>query len=726
MTAKKATHLERVRSLMAGLPRIRNCSLIGHVDHGKTTLSDSLLASSGLLNPALAGTAHLLDYLDEEQARGITMKSANISLVHEHGGEPLLVNLVDTPGHVDFSGKVTRALRLIDSAIVVVDAVEGVMIQTEHVVRQAIESGVRPLLFINKIDRLVKELDLETWQVQQKFKEIIETFNALVPAAWQVDLATGSVVFGSALDGWGATLARFLACRSSFKDIVQVYKDADPGGKMLAVLKRDLPVHEAILDMVVSNAPSPVEAQGYRIPRIWHGPAGSPVGEALLRCTVDAPTMVFVSKVQVEHGQPTGTGRVFCGSIKRGDEFFLLRNGTREKAGEIGIFMGQRVVAIDEVLAGNIVAIRGMKGLSTGETLLAASAGIAPAPDLAFEQPGYIIEPVVTVSIEPERLADLDRLQRLLELKHVEDPNLVIEESDKTGEILVSGIGPLHLEVTVNEIRKEGIPVYVSDPLALFHEAVSGTSPPGTATSTNGANEITIYVAPVTDREKDLFKHLAAACETTAILDGPALAAVPQAMLDAAGWTRDELGRVFHVTRDMNVVSSTVPLARPDATTLASTFSRVFRHGPLVGESVRQVKIVVERATLARAEAARDPSELVPMARQALFELMGRAGATLLEPVFESTVHGAVDGTGKITSLLAQHGGRIECIDQDGRYITIKARFPVRSSFALIEEARTVTSGRAVFQNVFAGYEPVPKNAAVAIIAGLKARKGLL
>ncbi len=159
---------------------IRNIGIIAHIDHGKTTLADSLLAGAGLLSPRMAGMARVLDYLEEEQKRKITIKTANISLLYKTAGTQYIVNLVDTPGHVDFTGKVTRVLRVIDGAVVVVDAVEEIMAQTEIVTRQALEERVRPVLFINKVDRLITELQLNEEQIQKKLDNIISRFNDLI------------------------------------------------------------------------------------------------------------------------------------------------------------------------------------------------------------------------------------------------------------------------------------------------------------------------------------------------------------------------------------------------------------------------------------------------------------------------------------------------------------------------------------------------------------------
>ncbi|MEM0197214.1 MAG: GTP-binding protein, partial [Sulfolobales archaeon] len=206
--------VEQIQSIMGNIDQVRNIGIIAHVDHGKTTTSDLLLAASGIISMKVAGEALALDYLDVEQKRGITVKAANISLYHEFAGKPYVVNLIDTPGHVDFSGKVTRSLRVLDGALVVVDAVEGVMTQTETVLRQALEERVRPILFINKVDRLIKELKFTAQEVQQRFVEIIKTMNSLLSEfaepefkeKWAFDPVKGTVILGAARDKWGITV----------------------------------------------------------------------------------------------------------------------------------------------------------------------------------------------------------------------------------------------------------------------------------------------------------------------------------------------------------------------------------------------------------------------------------------------------------------------------------------------------------------------------------------
>ncbi len=172
--------VERVVVLMDKPEFIRNIGTVAHIDHGKTTFSDNLLAGAGMISQELAGEQLFMDFDEEEQARGITIDAATVSMVHEFDGKEYLINLIDTPGHVDFGGDVTRAMRAVDGAVVLVDAVEGPMPQTETVLRQALRENVKPILFINKVDRLINEIKLTPQDMQMRLGLVIDKVNKIV------------------------------------------------------------------------------------------------------------------------------------------------------------------------------------------------------------------------------------------------------------------------------------------------------------------------------------------------------------------------------------------------------------------------------------------------------------------------------------------------------------------------------------------------------------------
>src|SRR6056297_3475605 len=169
--------VQECERLMDEPENIRNIAIAAHIDHGKTTLSDNLLSGAGMMSEDLAGKACALDFHEDESSRGITIDSASVSMVHNFDNDEYLINLIDTPGHVDFGGDVTRAMRAVDGAIVLCCASEGIMPQTETVLRQALKERVKPVLFINKVDRLIKELKLTPEQMQQRFAKQIAEVN---------------------------------------------------------------------------------------------------------------------------------------------------------------------------------------------------------------------------------------------------------------------------------------------------------------------------------------------------------------------------------------------------------------------------------------------------------------------------------------------------------------------------------------------------------------------
>ncbi|MEM2273142.1 MAG: GTP-binding protein, partial [Candidatus Bathyarchaeia archaeon] len=228
----RVVKIDRILNVMKDKSRVRNIGVLAHIDHGKTTLTDLLLAEAGLIPYNLAGEIRVLDYLEEERRRGITIKTANISLLYKVHGEEYVINLIDTPGHVDFTGRVTRALRAIDGALILVDAVEEVMAQTEVVTRQALNERIKPILFINKVDRLINDLRMTAEEIRNKISRIIQSFNNLVDIYsephfrdyWRVGLSRGNVIIGSALHKWGLTIKTSEEKGIKFSDIIKVYR----------------------------------------------------------------------------------------------------------------------------------------------------------------------------------------------------------------------------------------------------------------------------------------------------------------------------------------------------------------------------------------------------------------------------------------------------------------------------------------------------------------------
>ena len=232
----------KVKELQKEPKQIRNIAICAHIDHGKTTFSDNLLAGAGMMSEDLAGKARTLDFHEDEAERGITIDSASVSMVHTVEDKDYLINLIDTPGHVDFGGDVTRAMRAVDGAIVLTCASEGIMPQTETVLRQALKERVKPILFINKVDRLIREVKLTPEEMQNRFIKIINDVNALIANIaepefkdkFQVSVNDGSVAFGSAFHNWALSIPYMQKNNISFKEIIDIGEsDTDDISKLI-------------------------------------------------------------------------------------------------------------------------------------------------------------------------------------------------------------------------------------------------------------------------------------------------------------------------------------------------------------------------------------------------------------------------------------------------------------------------------------------------------------
>lgn len=719
---KKVTEILRI---MRNLEQVRNIGIIAHVDHGKTTLSDSLLAAAGIISEKVAGEALALDYLDVEQKRGITVKSANISLYHEYKGKPYVINLVDTPGHVDFSSRTTRSLRVIDGAILVVDAVEGVMTQTEMYLRMALEERVRPLLYINKVDRLIKELKLTPSEIQQRFIQIIKEVNNLISmyadkefrTKWLIDPAKGLVAFGSAKDKWGFTVPMAKIKGIKFSDIIDAYRRGEEG---ILELQKTIPLHEAILDMVVKYVPNPREAQKYRIAKIWKGDLNSEIAKAMLDADPDGPLVMMINDMRVDpHAGLVATGRIFSGTVRAGEEVWLVNARVKQKILQVSLYMGPYRELADEIVAGNIAAVLGLDKARAGETIVSIDCKDVMTP---FERLRFLSEPVVTVAIEPKNPRDLPKLIDALHKLTIEDPSLTTKINEETGEYLLSGIGTLHIEIALTFLKERyGLDVTVSPPVIVYRESIRAVSKIFEGKSPNKHNKLYIHVEPLDKRTIELIQQGI----ITEDMDPRERAKI---LRDEAGWEYDEAKRIWAIDENINVfvdLTTGVQHLREVRDTIIQGFRLAMREGPLAMEPVRGVKVVLHDAVIHEDPAHRGPGQLYPAVRNAIYAGMLTAKPTLLEPIQKLDIRAPIEYMGNITAVLTKRRGRILQVLQQGPLVRIIAEIPVAESFDLAEALRSATAGKALWGQEFSRWAPVPDNMLMDLVRKIRERKGL-
>lgn len=706
--------------------RVRNIGIIAHVDHGKTTLSDTLLAAAGIISPKVAGEALALDYLTVEQQRGITVKAANISLYHEFEGKGYVINLIDTPGHVDFSGRVTRSLRVLDGSIVVVDAVEGVMTQTETVLRQSLEERVRPILFINKIDRLIKELKLSEQEIQQRLTDIIREINNLIEIygepefkeKWRINPTLGNVVFGSAKDKWGFSVPMAQRKGIKFKDVYNAYASGDKS--KVEELSKTVPVHEALLDAVIKLIPNPIEAQKYRIPKIWKGDLDNEVAKAMLNGDPNGPLVFMVTDMKVDpHAGLVATGRVFSGTLRAGEEVWLVNAKTSQRVLQVSLYMGPVRELAEEIPAGNIAAALGLDRARSGETVL----GIA-VKDIqgSFEQLRYISEPVVTLAVEPRNPKDLTKMVEALKKLSIEDPNLIVKINQETGEYLISGMGFLHLEVSLQLLRENyGLDVITTPPVVVYRESIRGKSQIFEGKSPNKHNKLYISVDVLNDRTIELIAN-------GTIKENMEPKEIAKILRDQADWDYDEAKRIVAIDENINVfvdMTSGVQHLREVMDTIIQGFRLAVREGPLAREPVRGLKVILHDAVIHEDPAHRGPAQLYPAVRNAIFAGFLTARPTLLEPIQKLDIRVPMNYISEVTAVLTRKRGKILNMITSGSIARVFAEIPVAESFDLASELRGATGGRAIWGTEFSRWAPVPDSMLIDIIMKIRERKGL-
>ncbi|MBN1109819.1 MAG: elongation factor EF-2 [Methanomassiliicoccales archaeon] len=718
---RKEDNIKKAQQIMLKPEFIRNIGTAAHIDHGKTTLSDNLIAGAGMMSETLAGKQLMLDYDEQEQARGITINAANASMVHTWHGNDYLINLIDTPGHVDFGGDVTRAMRALDGCVILVCAVEGIMPQTETVIRQALKERVRPVLFINKVDRLVNELKVTEQEMQQRFVQIITEVNKRIMAnlpedlrkKWQVRVEDGSVAFGSAFNNWAISVPYMKKSGISFKDVYNYCKNEDQ-----KTLAKKSPVHEVLLDMVITHVPNPFDAQKIRIPVIWKGELDSEVGKAMMSCDRNGPTTFMCTKIIIDpHAGEVAMGRLFSGKVVRGQEMYVLGMPNVNRVQTVAMSVGADRIAVDEVEAGNIVALSGLKDAISGATC-SSEKDMEP-----FEKISHYTEPVVTVAIEAKHMKDLPKLVDVLRTVGKADPSIVVQINQETGENLLSGMGELHLEITQYRIVNDHkVDIKASEPIVVYRESVKGRAGPFEGKSPNKHNKFYIMVEPLEEAVVQAIKNDEIKTEGK-IKDPKALAK----QLTDLGMDKDQAKGVvsfknnnvfLDLTKGIQNLHETMELCK-------QAFDEAMEIGPLANERVMGVKVMLVDAKLHEDSIHRGPGQVIPATRSGIYGAMCQAERVLLEPLQKVYINSPQDMMGDVTRELQGRRSTIEDIRQDHDATIIVAKAPVAEMFGFASAIRGATQGRALWSTENSGFVRVPGELQDKVVGDIRKRKGL-
>ncbi|WP_435098743.1 elongation factor EF-2 [Halarchaeum sp. P4] len=710
--------VEQCERLMDQPEHIRNIAIAAHVDHGKTTLTDNLLAGAGMISDETAGEQLAMDTEEDEQERGITIDAANVSMTHEYEGQDHLVNLIDTPGHVDFGGDVTRAMRAVDGALVVVDAVEGAMPQTETVVRQALREGVKPTLFINKVDRLISELQEGPEEMQQRLLDVIGDVNELIRGMteerddiddWTVSVEDGTVAFGSALYKWGVSMPSMQRTGIDFGDII----DLERNDKRQELHERT-PLSDVVLDMVAEHFPNPIEAQPRRIPTIWRGDSDSDIAAQMRDVDPDGEVVLMVTDIGVDpHAGEIAAGRVFSGTIEKGQDLHISGTAGTNRIQSVGIYMGGEREEVERVPAGNIAAVTGLKDAIAGSTV--SSTEMTP-----FESIEHISEPVITKSVEAKNMDDLPKLIETLQQVAKEDPTIRIEINEDTGEHLISGQGELHLEVITQRIeRNQGIPVITGEPIVVYREAPTQESREVEGRSPNRHNRFYITVEPLSEEIVEQIKL------------GEVSMDMPEQerreVLQEAGMDKETSQEVEEIHNTNIFIDDTKGIQHLNETMelVIEGLEEALDDGPLAAEPVQGALIRLHDARLHEDAIHRGPAQVIPAVRQAVHNALIDAHIKLLEPIQDVRIDVPTEHMGAASGEIQGRRGRVDDMYQEGDLMVVEGIAPVDEMIGFSSDIRSATEGRASWNTENAGFRVMSDNMQGEKIQEIRERKGM-
>ncbi|MEM3849390.1 MAG: EF-Tu/IF-2/RF-3 family GTPase, partial [Zestosphaera sp.] len=481
------------------------------------------------------------------------------------------------------------------------------------------------------------------------------------------------------------------------------------------------PLHETLLEAVITHVPNPRDAQRYRIPKIWKGDINTELGRAMMEADPKGPIVYMINDMRLDpHAGFVATGRVMSGTLKSGEEVWLVNSRTSQKVLQVSLYMGPFREQVESVFAGNIGAVLGLDRARAGETAVNMMFKDVAAP---FERLRYVTEPVVTMAVEPKKTQDLTKLIDALRKMAIEDPNLIVKINEETGEYLLAGMGPLHLEITLTLLKENyGIEVDTTPPIIVYREAIRTSSQILEGKSPNKHNKFYVSVEPLNEETITLIQQGA----ITENMDPREMARI---LRDQAGWDYDEGKKIWAIDEGINVFvdkTSGIQYLREIKDTLIQGFRLAMNEGPLAMERVRGVKVILHDAVVHEDPAHRGPAQIYPAIRNPIYAGMLLSRPTLLEPIQKIDLRVPVDLMSSAISVITKKRGKVlDVITLSSDVSRVIAEIPVAESLDLANDLRSATAGRAFWGTEFSKWASVPESLLFDIVAQIRQRKGL-
>lgn len=692
--------------VIASMSKIRNIGIMAHIDAGKTTTTERVLYYTGKthkIGEVHEGTA-TMDWMPQEQERGITITAAATSCAWKDKA----INLIDTPGHVDFTIEVERSLRVLDGAVVVLCAVGGVEPQTETVWRQADRYHVPRIAFINKMDRVgadfysvvaqmkdrlqCKPVPIQLpWGAEDQFFGVIDLVEMKAYRWNSTDLGAKyetleipedlkdeaesyrTQLIESLADFDEVLMEKYLAGEvPSLDEVKSAIRKGAIGIKIIPVLAgasfKNKGV-QTLLDAVVDYLPSPIDVPPMK--------GLHPSQEKEITCNPDPsePFAALAFKIMTDPfvGQLTYI-RVYSGKLESGQTFWNTNKGKRERANRLLKMHANKSQEVSEVSAGDIAAIMGLKLATTGDTFCSEGRQVL-LEKITFP------EPVISIAIEPKTKADQDKLGQALQRLTVEDPSFRVFQSEDTAQTLISGMGELHLEIIVDRLKREfKVEANVGAPQVSYRETIT--------TEASGEGKFIRQIPGA----KGQYGHVILKMK-------PAERGKGLVYFNKA--PESQIPKMFQSSVETGIRES-------------------MSGGVLAGYPAMDIEVTVTGGSFVEAESS-DMSFKVA-ASMAFKEVAAKANPTILEPMMACEVVCPGDNMGSVIGDLNARGGKIHGMTARGELQVITAEVPLSKMFGYSTAVRSQSQGRATFTMHFSHYSAVTPD----VLADIKLKAGIL